>query len=121
MPRCTSRRALDADGNAGPVSNTVGIQLPAFGIALAPIGNPSRRPASLRWEGDPRAAGQRQALRIHDLGGRVVRTIELGAGAGGTAIWDGTDDDGNRLPAGLYLVRLVSGGYHAQTRLVLLP
>ena len=114
-------RAQDSDGNTGAVSNSVGIQLPATQLALAPKPNPSHRPAILDWQADPRAVGLRQALRIHDLTGRAVRTIELGTGSGGTANWDGKDDDGRRLPAGLYLVRLISGKYHAQTRLVLLP
>ena len=120
-PMYFALRALDADGNASPVSNVASIYIPAAAIQLAPKQNPSRPPATVGWQADPRAVGLRQALRIHDVGGRLVRTIELGTGAGGTAIWDGKDDDGRRVAGGLYLVRLVSGGYHAQARLVLLP
>jgi hypothetical protein len=120
-PAYFALRALDADGNASPVSNVASIFIPAAALFLAPERNPSRPPATLTWQADPRAVGLRQALRMYDVSGRLVRTIELGTGAGGTAIWDGRDDDGRSVAGGLYLVRLVSGGYHAQARLVLLP
>jgi hypothetical protein len=121
VPGHFALRAVDDEGNRGPISNQVTIVMPAPTLALAPQRNPSRVPAFFTWQADPRAIGLRQAVRIHDLGGRAVRTIELGTGAGGILTWDGRDDDGRRLPAGLYLVRLMSGGYHTQARLVLLP
>ena len=120
-PAYFALRALDADGNASTVSNVASIFIPAAALFLTPERNPSRPPATLTWQADPRAVGLRQALRMYDVSGRLVRTIELGTGAGGTAIWDGRDDDGRSVAGGLYLVRLVSGGYHAQARLVLLP
>jgi hypothetical protein len=113
-------RTLDEDGNASPVSNDVALTLPSQRLSLSPEHNPSRTPARLFWSADPNAVGARQALRIHDIGGRLIRTIELGTGAGGVAIWDGEDDDGRPIPAGVYLVRLQGGGYHADTRIVLL-
>ena len=51
------------------------------------------------------------ALRIHDLAGRVVRTLvdgEMAAGAH-TSKWDALDDRGLRVPAGMYFARLSSG------------
>jgi flagellar hook assembly protein FlgD len=35
--------------------------------------------------------------------------------------WDGKDDRGNRLPAGVYSYRIQSGGSSVARRLVLLP
>jgi hypothetical protein len=117
-------RAHDQDGNRGAISNVVmvtpGIPLPQA-IALAPLGNPARARASFSWRAAPEGVGSAQRLRIHDLGGRLVRTIELGAGTGGVAQWDGRDSEGHRVAAGIYLVRLVSGPRHVQRRLVLLP
>ncbi|TMQ71611.1 MAG: hypothetical protein E6K80_05080 [Candidatus Eisenbacteria bacterium] len=119
--------AYDAASNVSPLSNVaqaqtlVGGPLGSSGIALAPGKNPSRIPASLYWQSAPDAVGQRQRLRIYDLFGRRLRTFDLGAGVGGVVQWDGDDDDGRRVPAGLYLLRLESGSRHTESRLVLLP
>ena len=61
-------------------------------------------------------------LEILDLRGRVVRTLvdhEQAAGARHEANWNGTDNQGRRLPSGPYLARLQAGGI-AATRLVTL-
>ncbi len=41
-------------------------------------------------------------IRIFDAGGRMVRVLST---VNGTAEWDGTDRDGQRIPAGIYTVR----------------
>ncbi|VAX32912.1 Flagellar basal-body rod modification protein FlgD [hydrothermal vent metagenome] len=48
----------------------------------------------------------KMTLNINNSSGEVVRTIELGKqpAGGGRYIWDGTDNDGNPLPDGLYTV-----------------
>ncbi len=121
-------KAYDAVGNGSPLSNVlmldthVGGPLDGrAGLALAPGKNPSRVPAVLYWQADPSAIGARQIIRLYDLVGRRVRTLEIGTGVGGRVEWDGRDDRGNRVAAGLYVARLVSGGVHTQARLVLLP
>lgn len=53
----------------------------------------------------PRALEREGALRIHDIQGRRVATLRAPAGATGVR-WDGRDDFGRTLPAGVYLVRL---------------
>lgn len=62
------------------------------------------------------------SLEVYDLAGRRVRTLERGAlGAGPhQRAWNGTDDDGRRLPDGVYLIRLASGGRSVAARAVLL-
>jgi hypothetical protein len=61
---------------------------------------------------DLRASAANVQVTIHDLRGRAVRRIVLGArdaGAyrGGAAVqWDGRDDDGRTLPGGVYFARL---------------
>ncbi len=61
-------------------------------------------------------------LTVHDVTGRVVRTLTEGtAGVGLHRVaWDGRDDTGSQVPAGVYFGRLTMGGSLAGThRLVL--
>jgi len=47
---------------------------------------------------------------VYDIRGRVVRTGVVSHGAQeGVARWDGRDDAGARVPAGVYLLRMTSG------------
>ena len=51
-------------------------------------------------------------LRIYDLRGRAVRTLEPGWLPAGEhrVIWEGTDDNGRSVASGNYLVRLEGAG-----------
>ena len=89
------------------------------GLALAASPNPARGALALAIASG--AAGE-QAVDVLDLAGRRVRTLERAWCAAGTRSvrWDGAADDGTRLPAGVYLVRVRSGALVAQSRVVLL-
>ena len=52
------------------------------------------------------------SIQVLDLSGRIVRTlIEGNAGRGEYRLrWDGSNDAGNRLPSGLYLIRRILSG-----------
>lgn len=68
------------------------------------------------------AAERPVSLQVHDLTGRVVRTVcasSLKRGAYSFA-WDGTDAGGRSLAEGVYLVRLTAGDYAATGKLTLL-
>jgi hypothetical protein len=54
---------------------------------------------------------------VYDVAGRHVRTLLRGVQPAGehTLAWDGTDDSGTRLNAGVYMLRLDAGG-HSETR-----
>lgn len=61
-------------------------------------------------------------LSIHDVTGREVRALTAGGMASGThrVAWDGRDNGGGQVPAGVYFGRLTIGGSRAETqRLVL--
>lgn len=46
-------------------------------------------------------------LNIYDLSGRAVRSWTTQRAVGSfTEVWDGTDDDGNHVPPGLYLLKV---------------
>jgi hypothetical protein len=62
------------------------------------------------------------SLSIYDVRGRHVRTLVEGravAGAGSVA-WDGTGARGEKVPAGVYFVRMISGAHEVTRRIVLL-
>ena len=60
------------------------------------------------------------ALGIYDLGGRLVRTLHRGRLAAGEHHfeWNGRDDRDLRAPAGVYFIRLETGGRHVESKLV---
>ena len=74
----------------------------------------------LRLDGsinDPRAQ-----LAVYDAGGRRVRCLHTGAlGSGVHRIaWDSRDQNGSRLPAGKYVLRLTSDGRAATKQIIVL-
>lgn len=85
--------------------------------------NPFSTSATLRYT-IPGSAGEVPVrVRIFDLSGRLVRTLEAGSrGPGVHAIaWDGRDDAGHRLGAGIFFGRVNAGSFVATRRLVLTP
>lgn len=64
----------------------------------------------------------RLRLVVHDLIGREVAVVadELAPPGRTTYRWDGRDAAGNRLPAGVYLIRMDSGARSAAAPVVLL-
>ncbi len=120
--------ATDHTATRSGLSNPVALILPVggalrghLGVAVAQHTRPSGVPVVLDWQGAAEAVGTPQTLSIHDLSGRIVRSLLLGTAAGGSVNWDGRDGESRLLPAGLYFARLSSGGFHAQTRIVLVP
>ncbi len=83
-----------------------------------PQPNPSRSYAAIRYS---LAAEGRVSLRVHDLTGRVVRTLCASSMKRGaySINWNGTDDRGRELARGVYFCRLVAGDYRATEKLVL--
>ena len=79
--------------------------------------NPSRGRTMIRFE---LARESDVELELHDIRGARVRTLARGAhGAGGHEVaWDGRDDEGRALPAGVYLARLRAGGHASTLKLV---
>ena len=101
---------------------------PPLGVVDAPPGraalrispNPLGASARITLEGAAAGTGSAAAtLEIHDISGRRVRRIEGDALAGFR--WDGRDQEGVRLPAGLYVVRLSTPRGTWSARSVLLP
>lgn len=62
-------------------------------------------------------------LAVYDVSGRLVRILTDHRSDGGDihrVIWDGTNDGGERLPSGVYLLRLLTETSAETRKLVLL-
>lgn len=67
-------------------------------------------------------SGERARLDVLDVAGRLVRRLELaGQGREESVFWDGRDDAGRAVPAGVYLYRLSAGSASWTRKLVRLP
>jgi hypothetical protein len=83
------------------------------------IPNPASLAATIRFD---LPAPSPVSLRIFDVTGRLVRTlVQTRQGEGQHRVhWDGRDDTGGEVGAGVYFYRLEAGEYTATRRLVLL-
>jgi hypothetical protein len=52
------------------------------------------------------------SIKVFDMTGREVRTLISGRKAAGayTAVWDGTDNSGQKVTSGIYVCRMIAGG-----------
>ena len=89
----------------------------SLGLSISP--NPVLETTRARFR---LGAGSPFALEVFDPSGRLVRSIEGRAPAGGAAevAWDGTDGRGARLASGVYMLRVRSGALTETQRAVLL-
>jgi subtilisin family serine protease len=114
-------RAEDQAGNVSQCSNVFRLTMPLGAPRPIDTGvsvrqQPSRLPVLLDWNG----AGA-TGISIFDVLGRRVSRLSLAPGSRGTVQWNGRDESGRLVPAGLYFARLIGGSLHSQTRVVLLP
>lgn len=87
---------------------------PAVAIpALDVFPNPLRDSARIRLTVP---GGVLADVRIYDVRGTPIRTLEVGAGASDGSRWDGRDDAGRSVPAGVYFLRAGSAGGKTVTR-----
>ena len=92
-----------------------------LGISLSrPMPNPFRDATELEFATP--LDGERAAIRIYYLRGRLVRTLLDEAAAYGrhVARWDGTDDSGRSVASGVYFCSLEQGGAYLTQKLMLL-
>ena len=117
--------AVDFAGNESGVASPASVSdvpgTPAAAFALAQnVPNPFNPRTVIAFNLDRPGAVQ---LRIFDVAGRLVRTLQSGqvlpAGAHETA-WEGRDDAGQPVAAGVYHCRLESGGRATVRRLTLI-
>ena len=106
---------VDVDGQPGPSGSSSNVsQL----VGNTP--NPFNPRTVVRFD---LATGGKAQLCIYDTSGRLVRTLVDDAMTPGPhrATWDGTDDQGRRLPAGVYWSQLSApDGYTSSKRMVII-
>lgn len=109
--------ARSGEGDAFEVDTTpIVLRAPARFLGAAP--NPFNPTTQLRFVLD-RSGTVR--LDIYDVSGRRLRTIVAEASAGeGSVTWDGTDDAGHEVAAGVYHVRMRSADGMSSGRIILL-
>jgi len=78
-------------------------------LSLEP--NPFRSSTAIRFAPSQAAIGSSVRLRVVDVTGRVVRNLINGSLESGpqTVIWDASDDNGNKVSAGIYFLVMESG------------
>lgn len=93
---------------------------PAAAGLIAAEPNPFRAATSIRFAVP--AGGERFALSVYDVTGRLVRVVDRGGAPAGVQVrsWDGRDAGGNAVGAGVYLVRLTVGREASTRKVVLL-
>lgn len=107
--------SIAGEGNDAP--ETAPRPRPALALGAWP--NPFNPSTQLEFS---LPAASTVTLTVHDLRGRLVRTLVAGAehAAGDHATtWDGRDDAGAPVASGVYLARLKAGVRTASTRLTL--
>lgn len=116
--------ATDFAGNEGAAAVTAGVtgvaETPASFRLLGAAPNPFNPRTTIRYD-LPRDG--RVSLRVYDLSGRLTRTLmdgdEVSAGRR-EAVWDGRNETGRQVAAGIYFCRLEAGAYIETKRMTLI-
>jgi hypothetical protein len=117
--------AVDFSGNesgTASTTTTTGIGDPPALLRFAlhaAMPNPFGLSTTIRY--DVPALGGAVRLSIHDVGGRLVRSLvdDVEAPGAKSITWDGRDRSGRMLPAGIYLVRMQAADFVQMRKLVL--
>jgi hypothetical protein len=97
----------------------VGGHVPPLSYLHPPAPNPFHGATTVTYS---IAQAGRVRLGVYDARGRLVRRLVDGDQRAGrrTVVWDGADESGSRLGAGVYLVRLAGAGNHVTRKVVFL-
>jgi hypothetical protein len=93
---------------------------PSSSLLISPFPNPTAESAVI---GFALPTSGRLRVHVHDVRGRLVRTLadDRDYGAGQHRLrWDGRDDDGVELPAGIYWIRVRAGALEGTRRIALI-
>lgn len=101
-----------------PGTSVPGPGAPLFTLA-SPVPNPVTAGTEVRFS---LAASARVALTVHELSGRQVKTLLAGFMPPGAhrARWEAEDEEGRRVPAGVYFLRLSADDRTTGKKLIVL-
>jgi len=111
---------INSDGSLGPAGIEEEKGELASSSDLYPISpNPSGSKVTIRYA-LPQAT--RVSLKVYDVNGRMVKTLEDAEQTGGvhSIHWNGSDDRGRALSSGVYFARLEAGTEQRLAKIVLL-
>jgi hypothetical protein len=115
--------AADSSGNESKAATALGPtgagDLPGSRTGISGIApNPAPQWTRIRFD---LATDADARLEVMDLAGRVVRRIASGSRPAGhhEISWDGRDDRGNGVAAGMYVIRLTAGSVRDTRRVVI--
>ncbi|MFZ1947860.1 MAG: FlgD immunoglobulin-like domain containing protein [bacterium] len=111
-----SQGALAGVGPCDDTCPDTGVPV-AFGLGR-PLPNPSARGMTISYA--VASPGSRVAVRVFDVRGRLAATVVDENKLPGTysAAWDGRDEAGRQVAAGIYFVRMEAGQFKAASKLV---
>jgi hypothetical protein len=89
------------------LGSTAVVEAPRVAAGLRTSPNPFL--SSVRIDLAPGSAMASRVL-IHDVMGRLVRVLSVGAGEAASITWDGRDREGRSVPPGFYVVRTDAAG-----------
>jgi hypothetical protein len=100
---------VTVSGNISAVEETPSVPVVMASRLVAAAPNPFNPQTTIGYEVARPGDG---ALTVHDVRGRLVRTLVAGDLATGRheVRWDGLDDTGQRVPSGIYVARLRAAG-----------
>jgi hypothetical protein len=105
--------------NAASVHDDDGQTVPAAFALTQNYPNPFNPSTVIGY--DVPAGGGAVAIRIYDVGGRLVRTLVNGVETPGrkTVEWHGRDDRGNTVATGVYFYQMTAPGFERTRKMVL--
>lgn len=106
-------------GDSYVLGYTSGQRIGIAGLALDPAApNPTAGETRLAYR---LPQGQNVQITVHDLRGRLIRSLVQGAGGEGehVVMWDGRDGQGRQAPAGVYFVNMKTDQGDLTRRVVL--
>jgi subtilisin family serine protease len=111
---------VQAAAAAAAATSAPGPPEPIPGARMWATPNPCRGETAIRFELPPSRGPV--DVTIHDVAGRRVRTLaaDVVPAASGRFVWDGRDDDGRPVPAGVWFARIDGPAGTVSTRVVTL-